>query len=129
MGRTGFSEEEMNGGARSARAAAVGRMHDAIVASGGPFMMGAELTLADIAIMPVIVRLDDINLSHHLGRQAGDRSLWLKRSKRAIASLQADLLISARSLTEEISASPREIRHAARARTTEPAARFPALRD
>ncbi len=62
MGRTGFSEEEMNGALDRLRRG-VARMHDAIVDSGGPFMMGEKLTLADIAVMPVIVRLDDINLS------------------------------------------------------------------
>jgi glutathione S-transferase len=41
----------------------VRRMDDAIRASGGPFMLGAQVTLADIAIMPVIVRLKDINLT------------------------------------------------------------------
>jgi glutathione S-transferase len=62
MGRTGFSEEEMNGALDRLRRG-VARMHDAIVSSGGPFMMGERLTLADIAVMPVIVRLDDINLT------------------------------------------------------------------
>ncbi len=63
MGRTGFSEDEMNS-ALDRLKRGVGRMNDAILASGGPFMMGAALTLPDIAIMPVIVRLDDIGLSH-----------------------------------------------------------------
>ena len=63
MGRTGFGDDEMSSALDRLRRG-VGRMHDAIVASGGPFMMGKDLTLADIAIMPVIVRLDDINLAH-----------------------------------------------------------------
>lgn len=63
MGRTGFSREEMDAALDRLRRA-VGRMHDAIVASGGPFMMGERLTLADIAIMPVIVRLADIDMAH-----------------------------------------------------------------
>jgi len=32
--------------------------------SGGPWFLGHELTIADIAMMPVIVRLDDLNLDH-----------------------------------------------------------------
>ena len=67
MGRTGFSDAEMKS-AMERLAKSVRRMDDAILASGGPFMLG-RLTLADIAIMPVIVRLDDINLA----------SMWDKR--------------------------------------------------
>jgi glutathione S-transferase len=62
MGRTGFSKEEMDSALDRLRRG-VGRMHEAIIASGGPFLMGKALTLADIAIMPVIVRLDDIGLA------------------------------------------------------------------
>ena len=61
MGRTGFPEKEMNG-ALDRLARAVARMDDWLAASGGPFLMGAAITLADIAVMPVIVRMDDINL-------------------------------------------------------------------
>jgi len=61
MGRTGFSDAEMRS-SMERLAKSVRRMDDAIRASGGPFMLG-RLTLADIAIMPVIVRLEDINLT------------------------------------------------------------------
>src|SRR4029077_17509090 len=61
MGRTGFSEKEMTS-SMERLAKSVRRMDEAIRASGGPFMLG-RLTLADIAIMPVIVRLEDINLT------------------------------------------------------------------
>jgi glutathione S-transferase len=61
MGRTGFSDAEMKSSTERL-AKSVRRMDDAIRASGGPFMLG-RLTLADIAIMPVIVRLEDINLT------------------------------------------------------------------
>jgi glutathione S-transferase len=37
-------------------------MNDWLMESGGPWLMGSALTLADIAVMPVIVRMDDINL-------------------------------------------------------------------
>lgn len=63
MGRTGFAQLEMQ--------EAVGRLQRGIERmmswlrqSGGPWLMGNDLTLADIAIMPVIVRMDDINLGH-----------------------------------------------------------------
>ena len=61
MGRTGFSDAEMKS-SMDRLARSVRRMDDAIRTSGGPFMLG-RLTLADIAIMPVIVRLEDINLT------------------------------------------------------------------
>ena len=61
MGRTGFPDKEMNE-ALDRLNRAVARMDDWIAESGGPFLMGADLTLADIAVLPVIVRMDDINL-------------------------------------------------------------------
>jgi glutathione S-transferase len=63
MGRSGFSEAEMNT-AMERLARSVKRMDDAIRASGGPFLLGKCLGLADIAVMPVIVRLEDINLAN-----------------------------------------------------------------
>ncbi len=62
MGRKGFSESEMNA-AMDRLKRAVARMHDTISACGGPWLMGEQFTLADIAVMPVIVRLEDINLT------------------------------------------------------------------
>ncbi|OHV83379.1 glutathione S-transferase family protein [Ensifer sp. LCM 4579] len=63
MGRTGFPQAEMDEAmARLQRG--VDRFASWIAESGGPFVLGRDLTLADIAIMPVIVRLDDINLAH-----------------------------------------------------------------
>lgn len=62
MGRSGFSAAEMDT-AMERLARSVERMADAIDVSGGPFLLGARLSLADIAVMPVIVRLEDINLT------------------------------------------------------------------
>ena len=61
MGRTGFPQKEMDQ-ALDRLTRAVSRMNDWIAESGGPWLMGGMPTLADIAIMPVIVRMDDINL-------------------------------------------------------------------
>jgi len=63
MGRTGFPKEEMDA-AVNRLARALKRMNDAISASGGPWLMGEMLTLADIAVMPVIVRMADIGMGH-----------------------------------------------------------------
>ncbi|MEM8852477.1 MAG: glutathione S-transferase family protein [Pseudomonadota bacterium] len=62
MGRTGFPAAEMDEAtARLQRG--IDRMAGWLEASGGPWLMGPRLTLADIAIMPVIVRMDDIGLA------------------------------------------------------------------
>lgn len=61
MGRTGFPKNEMDQ-ALDKLARTVARMDTWIAESGGPYLMGRQLTLADIAVMPVIVRMDDINL-------------------------------------------------------------------
>ncbi|MBB4956068.1 glutathione S-transferase [Agrobacterium vitis] len=62
MGRTGFGDAEMNEALERLRRG-VERIAIWLKDSGGPWLMGKELTLADIAIMPVIVRMDDINLN------------------------------------------------------------------
>jgi glutathione S-transferase len=63
MGRTGFPEADMNE-ALDRLCRTIARMDDEIRKSGGPWLLGAGLTLADVAIMPVIVRMDDIGLAH-----------------------------------------------------------------
>jgi glutathione S-transferase len=40
----------------------IARMSETLCDSGGPWLMGSQLTLADIAMMPVLVRLADIGL-------------------------------------------------------------------
>src|SRR6202049_4293365 len=61
MGRTGFSAEEMDKALERLRRA-IARMSETLLASGGPWLMGPGLTLADIAIMPVLVRMADLGL-------------------------------------------------------------------
>ena len=61
MGRKGFSEKEMNS-ALERLARTLVRMEDTIRASGGPWLMGARATLADVAVMPAIVRMADLGL-------------------------------------------------------------------
>lgn len=63
MGRTGFPEAEVKA-ALDRLARAVKRMDEWLAASGGPWLMGERLTLADIAMMPAIVRMDDIDLGY-----------------------------------------------------------------
>jgi glutathione S-transferase len=61
MGRTGFSAEEMDK-ALERLGRAILRMSETLGASGGPWLMGSDLTLADIAMMPVLVRMADLGL-------------------------------------------------------------------
>lgn len=61
MGRTGFSEAEMTNAFRRLQQT-VDRMGAEIARSGGPFLLGRDPSLADISVMPVIVRMDDIRL-------------------------------------------------------------------
>ena len=34
-----------------------------IEASGGPWLMGKDITLADISVMPALVRMDDLGMA------------------------------------------------------------------
>ena len=61
MGRKGFSEKEMNS-ALDRLARTLERMEDTIRAGGGPWLMGERPTLADVAVMPAIVRMADLGL-------------------------------------------------------------------
>ena len=63
MGRTGFPEADMKEALGRLRRG-VERMAQWLEDSGGPWLMGRELSLVDVAVMPVIVRMDDINLGH-----------------------------------------------------------------
>lgn len=61
MGRTGFPQKEMDQ-AIDRLNRSVARMNEWIEESGGPWLMGKSVSLADIAVMPVVVRMADINL-------------------------------------------------------------------
>ena len=63
MGRTGFPEAEVATALARLRRG-ITRMAEWLQASGGPWLLGPQPSLADLAILPVIVRMDDINLDH-----------------------------------------------------------------
>ena len=77
MGRTGFPQAEMDE-ALGRLGRGMDRMASWLSDSGGPWLMGSDLTLADLAIMPVVVRMDDINLGH-LWADHDAVQLWLDR--------------------------------------------------
>jgi glutathione S-transferase len=59
MGRKGFPEKDMKAALDRLRRT-YERMDAAIEASGGPWLMGREPTLADVAVMPALVRMADL---------------------------------------------------------------------
>jgi len=61
MGRTGFPKKDMDAALDRMRRT-YERMDQAIAASGGPWLLGQEPTLADVALMPAIVRMADLGL-------------------------------------------------------------------
>ncbi len=61
MGRTGFPQKDMDEALERLRRG-VERLARWLDESGGAWAMGDRFSLVDIAIMPVIVRMDDINL-------------------------------------------------------------------
>lgn len=63
MGQTGFPKKDMDE-AMGRLARTIERMDTWIGESGGPFLMGSQLTLADVSVMPTLVRLEDLNLDH-----------------------------------------------------------------
>ena len=61
MGQTGFSESEVND-AMEQLALTETRIARAIDETGGPFLMGEQLTCADLCLAPVINRMEDLGL-------------------------------------------------------------------
>src|SRR6266852_8352196 len=61
MGRQGFPPAEMQAALDRLRRTHA-RMDDEIATSGGPWLLGAQATLADICLMPAIVRMADLGL-------------------------------------------------------------------
>lgn len=61
MGQTGFPKAEMDAALGRLRRAWE-RMEAEIEASGGPWLLGKDITLADVAAMPALVRMDDLGM-------------------------------------------------------------------
>jgi glutathione S-transferase len=80
MGRSGFSTQEMNKALEKLRQAIV-RMSESLRAGSGPWLMGANVTLADVAIMPVVVRMEDLGLGA-LWQRLPEIGRWLEALRR-----------------------------------------------
>jgi len=61
MGQTGFPQAEMDAALARLRRT-YERMDAEIEKSGGPWLLGKAITLADVAVMPALVRMDDLGL-------------------------------------------------------------------
>jgi glutathione S-transferase len=61
MGQTGFPKAEMDAALGRLRRT-YERMHAEIEKSGGPWLLGKEVSLADVAAMPALVRMYDLDL-------------------------------------------------------------------
>ena len=61
MGQTGFPKEEMDAALARLRRA-YERMDTEIEKSGGPWLLGKQITLADVAVMPALVRMHDLGM-------------------------------------------------------------------
>jgi glutathione S-transferase len=62
MGQTGFPKAEMDAALARLRRT-YERMDREIERSGGPWLLGRDITLADVAVMPALVRMDDLGMS------------------------------------------------------------------
>src|SRR3954471_23957066 len=60
MGRKGFPQKEMDSAMARLRRN-YERMDQSIKDSGGPWLLGKDITLADISVMPAMVRMADLN--------------------------------------------------------------------
>jgi glutathione S-transferase len=62
MGQTGFPKAEMDAALARLRRS-YERMDAEIEKSGGPWLLGKEISLADVAIMPALVRMHDLGMA------------------------------------------------------------------
>jgi len=61
MGQTGFPQAEMDAALGRLRRS-YERMDAEIEASGGPWLLGKDISLADVTVMPALVRMHDLNM-------------------------------------------------------------------
>jgi glutathione S-transferase len=63
MGQTGFPQKEMDAALERLRRT-YERMDAQMEKSGGPWLLGKDISLADVAVMPALVRMHDLNMAH-----------------------------------------------------------------
>ena len=62
MGQTGFPQSEMDAALARLRRT-YERMDKEIAKSGGPWLLGKDISLADVSVMPALVRMYDLNMA------------------------------------------------------------------
>jgi glutathione S-transferase len=62
MGQTGFPKDEMKAALARLRRS-YERMDAEIAKSGGPWLLGKDISLADVAVMPALVRMHDLGMA------------------------------------------------------------------
>ena len=81
MGRKGFPQKEMDSALGRLRRT-YERMDDSIEDSGGPWLLGKDITLADVSVMPAIVRMADLGRETTVAGPAARRATGTMRSAR-----------------------------------------------
>lgn len=83
MGRSGFPKSDMEQSLDRLNRT-LDRVGDWISSSGGPWAMGSRISLVDVMLMPIIVRMDDLKLGKMWDNRA-DIARWFDniRSERA----------------------------------------------
>jgi glutathione S-transferase len=76
--QTGFSDAELEEAYKSLRST-MARMDRMFEENGGPWLLGAQYSLADIAVAPLIDRLEDLGLEYLWEEKYSRVADWLKR--------------------------------------------------
>jgi glutathione S-transferase len=76
----GFSDEDMANAIEDVRKTAV-RMDRMLAESGGPWLMGAQYTLADICVQPLIDRMEDLGYGYLWEQDHPRVADWLARMR------------------------------------------------
>jgi glutathione S-transferase len=88
MGQDGFSDAEINSALDDIRQT-VERIHAAIEANGGPWIMGTFYSLADICVAPLIDRMEDLGYESIWENDLPHVTEWLRQMKARPAYGQA----------------------------------------
>lgn len=88
MGRDGFPDEEVDKALGDIRKTAT-RMDRMLEESGGPWLLGEQYTLADIAVAPLIDRMEDLGLAHLWEDDQPRVADWLARMQARPAYAEA----------------------------------------
>jgi glutathione S-transferase len=81
MGQDGFSQQEIDTALNDIRQT-VERINSAIINNGGPWIMGNFFSLADICVVPLIDRMEDLGFEQLWEKDLPQVTEWLKTMKK-----------------------------------------------